>query len=798
MSNLLAMRTVSDQGCDQYLSQQTAASAAKGLQPLAANTQFLFLACRDKTRCYKHLPRSESQAIAAFSNRRSKNQRRWGATLGHRSGAILPRQAWGVGIRHMARGRSRLLSVIELFTTMGERGGIGRLARVPYKASRAGGHLCFLMCGLFFLVGLSTCYAGDVVHIHGKRQYPTEDETVRRLADFYGLTLYTVDVGSQDAVNRAMSRMRSPGTLAVLTSQDALSELDRKQVQAALRRPKGPGIPILVFGIAAQEDANELKLWSGGALKQCAPLVNDFRPKVLEVGRAGALTRALAGVDIPAVASPTCSMQFEPAPAIQTVLAARGDGGANAAVLVRVQSKTAETFFVPQMEPFDLSRLGKPWQLPTVFSSMAPFILFLSYAAGDYGWHLDGHYANLTIDDPWLTQPYGHLDYPALLVQMENHNFHTTIAFIPWNFDRSEPAIVTLFRAHPERFSICVHGNNHDHKEFGDYVTTSLREQIADIRLGVARMERFRAMTGIPYDRFMVFPHGVAPEGTFAVLKRYDFLGTTNLVSVPLDATFPTDPAFLLRPYTVAFANFLSMSRYPVGAQFPQLEIAIQSFLGNPLLLYGHEDLFVEGIGAFNAFADYVNQVQLNTQWTNLGEIARHSHLVRRREDGAFEARMFSNEMDLKNPTDRDAVFYVKWEEDFSSAIRSLTIDGIPAAFERSKNMEALRLVIPARQVRKFRISYQNDLDLSREDIRKSGVRTYALRRISDFRDLYLSRFSWGRDIKKYYYRHGWNLIELYLEQKWWVYVTCMALAFVVLRYRRLRTRKQAAKRATN
>jgi hypothetical protein len=381
---------------------------------------------------------------------------------------------------------------------------------------------------------------------------------------------------------------------------------------------------------------------------------------------------------------------------------------------------------------------------------------------------------------------------------MENHNFHTTIAFIPWNFDRSEPAIVTLFRAHPERFSICVHGNNHDHKEFGDYATNSLGEQMADIRLGVARMERFRAMTGIPYDRFMVFPHGVAPEGTFAVLKRYDFLGTTNLVSVPLDATFPTDPAFLLRPYTVAFANFLSMSRYPVGGQILQLEIAIQSFLGNPLLLYGHEDLFVEGIGAFNAFADYVNQVQPNTQWTNLGEIARHSHLVRRREDGAFEARMFSNEMDLKNPTDRDAVFYIKWEEDFSSAIRSLTIDGVPTAFERSKNMEALRLVIPARQVRKFRIAYQNDLGLSREDIRKSGVRTYALRRISDFRDLYLSRFSWGRDIKKYYYRHGWNLIELYLEQKWWVYVTCMALAFVVLRYRRLRTRKQAAKKATN
>jgi hypothetical protein len=664
------------------------------------------------------------------------------------------------------------------------------------KGSRA--RLSLLMCGLFFIAGLSTCFAGDVVHIHGKRLHPAEDETVRRLVDFYGLTLYIVDLGSQDAVHSAMSRIKNTNTLAVLTSQDALSELDSKEVQAALRRPKRLSIPILVFGVAAGEDANELKLWSGGALRECAPLPNEFRPKVLEVGSVGALTRTLAGLDLPAVASPTCSMQFESAPAMQTVLAARGDGGVNAAVLVRAQSKTAETFFVPQMEAMDLSGIGNSRSLPAVFSSMAPFILFLSYAAGDYGWHLDGHYANLTIDDPWLTQPYGHLDYPSLLVEMEKHNFHTTIAFIPWNFDRSEPNIVTLFRGHPDRFSICIHGNNHDHREFGDYAINSLQEQIADIKQGVARMERFRAMTDIPYDRFMVFPHGVAPEGTFAVLKRYDFLGTANLVNVPWGATFPSDPAFLLRPYTVDFANFLSMSRYPAGVQLPRLELAIQSFLGNSLLLYGHEDFFVGGIGAFDAFADYVNKVQPNTRWTGLGEIARHSHLIRRREDGAFEVRMFSNEMDLQNPTDRDAVFYIKREEDLSSAIGSLTIDGVPAAFEQSRNMVALHLVIPARQVRKLRVAYQNDLDLSREDLRKSEVRTYALRRISDFRDLYLTRFAWGRAFKQSYYRNGWNSIELHLEQKWWVYGTCIALAFVAFRYRRLRNRKQAAKKAKN
>src|SRR6266568_6498145 len=100
--------------------------------------------------------------------------------------------------------------------------------------------------------------------IRGKRLYPVEEEAIRRLAGFYGLQLDAVDVGSPDAVNRAISRLRSTDTLAVLTSQDALSGLDRKRIQAALRRPKGFGISMLVFGVSAGEDANELKFWSGG------------------------------------------------------------------------------------------------------------------------------------------------------------------------------------------------------------------------------------------------------------------------------------------------------------------------------------------------------------------------------------------------------------------------------------------------------------------------------------------------------------------------------------------------------
>ena len=671
---------------------------------------------------------------------------------------------------------------------------LGRESRgecVRVAAASIGRRSTFLMCCLFLFSAWSTCLAREVVLIHGPRPQ-AEVEVIRRLSDFYGLKLNVVEVGSKVAVDRALSQLRSADTLAVLASQDAFSGLDPKKIQAALRRPNGSGIPLLLFGVAPGQGANDLRFWSGGAVLECAPLVNGFTAKAVEITNAAALTRTLAGIELPAVASPRCDLRLEPGLAAQTVIAARGEGTARVPLLVRVPDHTAERFFVPEVEPFDQTWTTDPGGMPKAFSSMAPFILFLSHVAGDYAWHSDGHYANLTIDDAWLTQPYGHLDYPALLPEMERHNFHTTIAFIPWNFDRSKPGVVDLFRNHPERFSICIHGNDHQHREFGDYALNSLEGQIADIKQGVARMERFHTLTGVSYDRFMVFPQGVAPQQTFGALATYDFLGTANAQNVPLGTSFPSDPTFLLRPYTVAYANLLSFSRYTVGTESPRLEIAIQSFLGNPLLFYGHEGVFETGIGAFDESADLVNQAQPDTKWASLGEIARHSHLVRRRDDGGFDVWMLSNEMDLKNPTDADAVFYVKRTAEPKGRF-SLAIDGAPASFDQSGNMVALRLVIPARHTSKVRIEYANDLDLAHQDIRKRDAQAYALRWVSDFRDLYVSRSSVGRAITQAYYRNGWDSIERSLERRWWIGVLGIGAVVAGFRYRRRRARKRIA-----
>ena len=164
--------------------------------------------------------------------------------------------------------------------------------------------------------------------------------------------------------------------------------------------------------------------------------------------------------------------------------------------------------------------------------------------------------------------------------------------------------------------------------------------------------------------------------------------------------------------------------------------------------------------------ADLVNQIQPDTQWKSLGEIARHLYLVRRREEGELDVRMFSNEMALSNPTQRDAVFHVELEGDRSAAMPSLSIDDSPAVLERSGSILRFRLMVPAGQVRRVRLRYQSE-DVTAADLGKTSLYASALRYASDFRDLYLSRFSLGRVVTRAYYEHGWDSFELRAEMAW-------------------------------
>ena len=381
-------------------------------------------------------------------------------------------------------------------------------------------------------------------------------------------------------------------------------------------------------------------------------------------------------------------------------------------------------------------------------------MIFVRYCAGERGWHTPHYYANFTIDDPWLRKPYGYVDYEGLLGEMEKHRFHTTIAFIPWNYDRSQAEVVSLFRNHPDRFSIAVHGNNHDHKEFTEYRSKSLAVQVGDLKQALSRMERFQALTGIPYDKVMIFPHSIAPEQTLGALKTYNYLATINSSNVPQNAIAPASVSEILRPVTLTFEGFPSISRYSTELPVPDAYVAINQFLGNPLFFYDHSDFFSKSIGAFDQVADEVNRLEPATEWRSLGEIVKHLYVVKLRDDSNYDVLAFSSDICLENTAGRDSTFNVQKQEIGGQTIASVAVDGRIYPYILQDGKVNLSVAVPLGGLRCVSIQYANDLQSSSTDPAHDSLVAYLLRMGSDFRDIYLAKSGVGLAIIRFYNKH--------------------------------------------
>ena len=623
------------------------------------------------------------------------------------------------------------------------------------KVRDAGVRTLFLVVCLF--VASVSASASNVVLIDAQSAETPARQQLEAAASFYGLSMEVSVVDGTSNDRASLRSLRNPDLLAVVVNADALPLL-RQEFQSYLHR-RDREIPLMIAGINDRTNVEALRRWSSGAIigSERSTATRDAGWYTISSGNP--VTQQLGGSRLPLVGDHLPYLTLINGGGVQPLMEIVF-GVADYPVLVRTEVGGRNVMFGAKTRAFDIPATPDPYRQQAAFASLAPSMLFLHYAGGEHVWHSPGDYANFTIDDLWLREPYGHVNYEQLLREAELHNFHATMAFIPWNFDRSQPKMTSLFREHPNRLSICIHGNNHVHQEFGPLESHPLKKQSEDMKQGLARMEKFSALTQIPYDAVMVFPHSIAPEATFSELKRNHYLATVNSLNVPSDAAAPSEPEFALRTATLHFGNFPSLRRYSAETDIPQAQLAIDAFLGNPMLFYAHESFFAPGIGAFNKTADLVNKLQAATQWRSLGYIVRHLYLERLRDDGSYDVRSFSSTIEIVNRHKGEATFLVEKEEDFSQPVTVL-VDGRPFAYERSGSQLRLRLCIQEGRAKEVAIRYDNDLSLAHVDIAKSSFRTNAIRFLSDFRDNTVSNSEVGRLFIKSYAENGlkWNLI---------------------------------------
>jgi hypothetical protein len=580
----------------------------------------------------------------------------------------------------------------------------------------------------------------NMVLVRAGKEPVADLQALKIASQFYGLDLRVIVAGTGKE-QTTLNGVGDSSTVAVAIQAGALSEIDRKYLFRSLRQ-NNRNTPIMIVGITPETGVELLKSWSNGAVTACRRM--DSRGRMsYRIHRVTGVTRELSDLTLPIdgkgvdYLSPAgdAENRTQIISAVETV-------GQASPVFVETAIEQRAVFLESRLDP-----------VREDFAGRAAAMMFTKYCAGAGGWHGPHHYANLTIDDPWLREPYGFVDYALLSREMGTHHFHTTIAFIPWNYDRSDPEVISLFRKNPAKLSLTIHGDNHDHKEFTDYRTKPLAEQIANLKQSLARMDRFRELTGIPYDKIMIFPHSIAPEQTLTALKENGYLATVNSSNVPVGAVPPPDPLFNLRVATLDYGGSLSLRRYSVEAPLPPGFVPLNLFLDNPLLFYCHEEFFSSGIGAFDEKADAVNRIDPEVRWRGLGDIVRHMYLTKQRDDGDIDVLSFTPEMSLENPADTSTVLHVRKQE--HERPRDVKVNGQPWPYLLDRGYLEVR--IPAAGGKTFEVSvtYGAGDAPAVTQIGRRSVRVYALRMASDFRDITLGRCAPGRWFIRLYQQHG-------------------------------------------
>ncbi len=209
-------------------------------------------------------------------------------------------------------------------------------------------------------------------------------------------------------------------------------------------------------------------------------------------------------------------------------------------------------------------------------------------------------YANIIIDDPLLRENYGFLNYRKLLDLMDKHNFFSTIAFIPWNYKRTDKKIAALFRERPDRFSLCVHGCDHTK---GEFASTDLNYLDSKVKLATARMIEHEKITGVPFDKIMVFPQGLFSNEALEALKLNNYIAAVNTVPLPVSGSIS--------------------SSFPFWISYPP-EVIMNDVPANPIFIILHNDYLKHGYEKLTDFVDELNE-KYKIKWDSLGRIIQPS-----------------------------------------------------------------------------------------------------------------------------------------------------------------------------
>ena len=572
----------------------------------------------------------------------------------------------------------------------------------------------------------------DVLLLYDRSRPDNFDVNFCSAAQFYGLLCRRVALDSTKLSSETLrDGQGQPYKLVGISARTLLrpdSPVTIQQLGVLKSAVERDGVYLVIGKVDSRSNSALLDRLTDGAITQVTKPKDSHRDWFV-ASTAPEVTRQFTGQ----VISETKGLQLDYAltvaqPDVVTMLITSTDDAGTAYPVFAEWRKGAGSVFIDageQAESLSLISLSQVYYRSS-FTKLAPLMFAMRYAMGDECWHSDHHYANLTLDSLPLAEPAGSLQYAALLGEMKAHDFHTTIAFLPANWDKSQPEVAKLFRANPDRYSLVQYGNNADGYEFykvaitateqgrgPEYAARPLSDQEADIVEGLNRLERHRNITGIPYGRVMVFPYGISPEATLVLLKKHNYLGTVNAQDLPLGATRPARWDYGMAPANMDYGNFPTLQGRPIsdtGQAASVLQASLfDLFVDKPVLLFSERgQLFASGSDAFGPFAERLNALLGRVEWRSLDDILKRLYLEKRNDDGSVDVRAYTNHVVVANESDGRRVYHLAKEENLNVPIARLTVDGRDFPYQVRDGLLTLDLSILPHSSVEIRIDYES------------------------------------------------------------------------------------------
>jgi hypothetical protein len=340
----------------------------------------------------------------------------------------------------------------------------------------------------------------------------------------------------------------------------------------------------------------------------------------------------------------------------------------NTAVFIQLDYHGVAVFISTAMEIVDLdAELARGiFDIREHLFTALPLVFYVKWAFALSSWRPREANACVVIDDPLLKPRHGFVDFQELLSLMKRHNFCTNIAFIPWNWRRTDPETARLFRENRKYYSVSVHGCDHNRAEFGsnDLQLLSVKSQQA-----LRRMASHRRETGIDHEPVMVFPHGALSEAALLALRHTEFIAAAGNESISKDVV--PRPIRVSDVWDIAVTCY---SSFPIFTRRSPHEgianVAFDLLLGKPALISIHHDFCRDNYKHLIAFIDSVNALKTRLNWCSLGEAMKGSYRQRETSRGIVEIEMSARDIYIENSSDYPKRFIVSKREFDPTAIR--------------------------------------------------------------------------------------------------------------------------------